>query len=110
MKNIPYALNEVKKIEDLLEKVLFDLSSLTEENFEITLSSAKAKMAEIEKRRLENVEKSKDFKQSKKIVQLAKLIPEKYDNVIKDWADKLKTVQKEIELIQNQKKITIYNR
>lgn len=110
MKNIPYALNEVKKIEDLLEKVLFDLNSLTEENFEITLSSAKAKMAEIEKRRLENVEKSKDFKQSKKIVQLAKLIPEKYDNVIKDWADKLKTVQKEIELIQNQKKITIYNR
>jgi hypothetical protein len=41
---------------------------------------------------------------------LAKLIPEKFDNVIKDWADKLKVVQKEMELIQNQKKITIYNR
>jgi hypothetical protein len=41
---------------------------------------------------------------------MAKLISEKYDNVTKDWANKLKLVQKEIELSQNQKKITIYNR
>ena len=110
MKNIPYALSEVKKIEDLLEGVLCDLDSLTEENFDRVLSSAKSKMAEIEQKRLENKGKSTDLTESKKIVQLAKLIPEKYDNVIKDWADRLKTVQKEIELVQNQKKITIYNR
>ena len=67
-------------------------------------------MAQIQKKRVENSGKSINFKQSEKIVQLAKLIPEKYDNVIKDWADRLKTVQKEIELVQNQKKITIYNR
>jgi len=110
MKNIPHALNEVKKIEDLLEEVFCDLDSLTEENFDTVLKSAKTKMAEIERKRLENRGKSIDLTESKKIVQLAKLIPEKYDNVIKDWADRLKTVQKEIELIQNQKKITIYNR
>ena len=50
------------------------------------------------------------FQPSKKIIQMAKLITEKYDNVTKDWANKLKLVQKEIELSQNQKKITIYNR
>jgi hypothetical protein len=54
--------------------------------------------------------KTKDFDPSKKIIQLAKQISEKYDNVIKDWADRLKTVQKEIELTQNRRKITIYNR
>ncbi len=110
MKNIQSTLNEVKIIENLLEEVLCDLESLTEENFDSVLKSAKAKMAEIEQKRLENKVKSNDFKQSEKIVQLAKLIPEKFDNVIKDWADKLKVVQKEMEFIQNQKKITIYNR
>ncbi|HMN16863.1 MAG TPA: hypothetical protein PKD03_04555 [Ignavibacteriaceae bacterium] len=110
MKNIQSTLNEVKIIENLLEEVLCDLESLTEENFDSVLKSAKAKMAEVEQKRLENKVKSNDFKQSEKIVQLAKLIPEKFDNVIKDWADKLKVVQKEMEFIQNQKKITIYNR
>ncbi len=110
MKNIQSTLNEVKIIENLLEEVLCDLESLTEENFDSVLKSAKAKMSEVEQKRLENKVKSNDFKQSEKIVQLAKLIPEKFDNVIKDWADKLKVVQKEMELIQNQKKITIYNR
>ncbi|HOJ06307.1 MAG: hypothetical protein HND40_12025 [Ignavibacteriota bacterium] len=110
MKNIQSTLNEVKIIENLLEEVLCELESLTEENFDSVLKSAKAKMAEIEQKRLENKVKSNDFKQSEKIVQLAKLIPEKFDNVIKDWADKLKVVQKEMEFIQNQKKITIYNR
>lgn len=110
MKNIQSTLNEVKIIENLLEEVLCDLESLTEENFDSVLKSAEAKMAEVEQKRLENKVKSNDFKQSEKIVQLAKLIPEKFDNVIKDWADKLKVVQKEMEFIQNQKKITIYNR
>ncbi|GIK22550.1 MAG: hypothetical protein PHY57_02775 [Ignavibacterium sp.] len=110
MKNIQSTLNEVKIIENLLEEVLCDLESLTEENFDSVLKSAKAKMSEVEQKRLENKVKSNDFKQSEKIVQLAKLIPEKFDNVIKDWADKLKVVQKEMEFIQNQKKITIYNR
>lgn len=110
MKNIQSTLNEVKIIENLLEEVLCELESLTEENFDSVLKSAKAKMSEVEQKRLENKVKSNDFKQSEKIVQLAKLIPEKFDNVIKDWADKLKVVQKEMEFIQNQKKITIYNR
>jgi len=110
MKNIQSTLNEVKIIENLLEEVLCDLESLTEENFDSVLKSAKAKMSEVEQKGLENKVKSNDFKQSEKIVQLAKLIPEKFDNVIKDWADKLKVVQKEMEFIQNQKKITIYNR
>ncbi|MDT3695778.1 MAG: hypothetical protein ROY99_05245 [Ignavibacterium sp.] len=110
MKNIHSTLNEVKIIEDILEEVLCDLESLTEDNFDLVLKSAKAKMAEVDQKRLENKVKLQDFNQSEKIVQLAKLIPEKFDNVIKDWADKLKVVQKEMELIQNQKKITIYNR
>ncbi|MCZ7610073.1 MAG: hypothetical protein M5U17_07875 [Ignavibacterium sp.] len=110
MKNIQSTLNEVKIIENLLEEVLCDLESLTEENFDSVLKSAKAKMAVVDQKRLENKVKPNDFKQSEKIVQLAKLIPEKFDNVIKEWADKLKVVQKEMEFIQNQKKITIYNR
>jgi hypothetical protein len=100
----------VTKIENLLDEVYKDLSELTEENFDQRFQSAKSKMDSVRRVKVENSSKFISFKQSKKIVQMAKLISEKYDNVTKDWANKLKLVQKEIELSQNQKKITIYNR
>jgi type VII secretion effector (TIGR04197 family) len=99
-----------KRIENLLDGVFEDLSDLTEENFDQKFQSAKSKMELAGKVKVENSSKLTSFKPSKKVIQMAKLISEKYDNVIKDWADKLKVVQKEIELTQNQKKITIYNR
>lgn len=102
--------DKLKKIEDLLESVLDDLNNLTEENFDGKFYSAKSKMELVRLEKVRNWGKFTKFEPSKKIVQLAKLIPEKYDNVIKDWASKLKLVQKEIELAANQKKITIYNR
>ena len=101
---------KVKRVENLLDEVFEDLSSLTEENFDQIFKSAKSKMELAKKVKLENSTKFESFKASKKIVHMAKLISEKYDNIVKDWADRLKTVQKEIELTQNQKKITIYNR
>jgi len=101
---------KVKKIENLLDEVFEDLSNLSEQNFDQKFQLAKSKMELARKIKIENNPKFENFKPSKKIVHMAKLISEKYDNVIKDWADKLKTVQKDIELIQNQKKITIYNR
>ncbi|MDP2365972.1 MAG: hypothetical protein Q8M94_19645, partial [Ignavibacteria bacterium] len=64
----------------------------------------------VRKANVENHPKFVSFSSSKKIIQMAKLISDKYDNIVKDWADRLKTVKKEIELTQNQKKITIYNR
>lgn len=100
----------LKKIEDLLEGVLEDLNELTSDNFDNKFLSAKSKMELVRLEKVRNWGKFSKFEPSKKIVQLAKLIPERYDNVIKDWAQQLKLVQKEIELTRNQKKITIYNR
>lgn len=102
--------DKLRKIEDLLEGVMNALTNLTEENFDSKFFSAKSKMEQVRLEKVRNWGKFSKFEPSKKIVQLAKLIPERYDNVIKDWANKLKLVQKEIELTKNQKKITIYNR
>jgi cell division septum initiation protein DivIVA len=100
----------LSEIENLLDEVYTDLTELSEENFDQRFISAKLKMEQARKVKIENSSKFVSFKPSKKIEQLAKLISEKYDNVTKDWANKLKQVQKEIELSQNQKKITNYNR
>ncbi len=102
--------DNIKKIEELLEGVLEDLNELTSDNFDNKFLSAKSKMELVRLEKVRNWGKFSKFEPSKKIVQLAKLIPERYDNVIKDWAQQLKLVQKEIELTRNQKKITIYNR
>lgn len=110
MQNVTINTEKIKKIENLLEKVLEDLTNLTEENFDQKFQSAKSTMVEIKREKVQNGGKFNVFKVSNKIVQLTKLITEKYDNVIKDWAERLKLVQKEIELTRNQKKITIYNR
>ena len=98
------------RIENLLEEVFEDLSNLTEENFDQKFHSAKAKMEAVKREKVENPSKFVSFNTSKKIIHTAKLISDKYDNIVKDWADRLKSVKKEIELTQNQKKITIYNR
>lgn len=102
--------NQIEKVEKLLSEVFEDLSTLTEENFDEKFASAKQKMKAATEIKLQNGSKINNFRPSKKIVQMAKHISDKYDNVTKEWANKLKVVQKEIELNQNQKKITIYNR
>jgi len=103
-------LSKSAKIENLLDEVYKDLTELTEENFNQKFISAKDKMQSAIELKAQNNSKFAIFQPSKKIIQMAKLISEKYDNVTKDWANKLKLVQKEIELSQNQKKMTIYNR
>lgn len=100
----------VEKIENLLDEVYVELSELSEQNFTEKFTSATNKMNSVREIIPQKSIKSNNFKPSKKIIQMAKLISEKYDNHIKDWAEKLKMVKKEIELTQNQKKITIYNR
>jgi hypothetical protein len=100
----------IGRIETLLGEAYLALTDINEENFVEKFTSAKLKMQSAIDTKLQNNEKINIYKPSKKIVQMAKLISEKYDNVTKDWANKLKLVQKEIELSQNQKKITIYNR
>jgi len=110
MKTISNKNNPVEKVEKLLDEVFEDLSMLTEENFDQKFISAKHKMQTAVEIKAQNNSKFAIFQPSKKIIQMAKLISEKYDNVTKDWANKLKLVQKEIELSQNQKKMTIYNR
>jgi len=110
MQSISGTYSPVEKVENLLDEVFEDLSVLTEENFDEKFPSANKKMQLVSEIKFKNSSKLNLFRSSKKVIQLAKLISEKYDNVTKDWANKLKQVQKEIELSQNQKKITIYNR
>jgi hypothetical protein len=110
MQSISDTYSPVEKVENLLDEVFEDLSVLTEENFDEKFPSAHKKMQLIREIKSKNRSKLNLFRSSKKVIQLAKLISERYDNITKDWANKLKLVQKEIELSQNQKKITIYTR
>ena len=100
----------LKEIEKLLEGVYFDLYSLTETNFSENFESAKVKMREAKSIASQKSSKFQNFETNSKIRHLAKLISENYDNIVKVWAERLKMVQKEIELNQNQKKITLYSR
>ncbi len=110
MQNTQKKYSKTTNVESLLEEVYNYLTELTEENFQEKFPAASAKMELVRQIKHENSVNWHNIQASKKIVQMTKLISDKYDNVIKDWADRLKVVQKEIELTQNQKKITIYNR
>lgn len=110
MQNVTLNSDKINKIENILEKILEELNNITEENFDQNFNSAKTQLNALKREKEQNWGKFHNFQPSKKIIQLAKLISVKYDNVIKDWANKLKLVQKEIELSQNQKKISMYNR
>ncbi len=110
MQSFSNAHSPEKIVENLLDECYQALMDLNEENFDEKFQSAKLKMQNANQIKLQNSTKTNKFKPSKKIMQMAKLISEKYDNVTKDWVNRLKLVQKEIELTQNQKKITIYNR
>lgn len=98
------------EIVKLLESALSDLSDLTVENFDYKLALAKSKIEKIKREKLKNPEKFKEFQSSKKIMDLTKLISEKFDNILAEWKKKVYLIQKEIEISQNQKKISIYKR
>jgi hypothetical protein len=110
MQSVSGTYSPVEKVENLLDEIFKDLSVLTEENFDEKFLSASHKMQAVREIKAKNSSKLNLFRSSKKVIQMVKLISERYDNVIRNWTDKLKLVQKEIELSQNQKKITIYSR
>ena len=100
----------MKEIEKLLSEVLKDLSTMTEDNFDIVFNGAKEKILIAEKLNNEFSVKFDGSQTTLKITELAKLISEKFDNVVKEWQKKVKRAQSDLEQIQNQKKILIYNR
>ncbi len=110
MQPVPQISNNLLKIENLLEECHKALLELSEENFDEKINTAKYKLQAANELKLQNRAKTNNFKPTKRIIQMAKQISETYDNVTKEWAKRLKLVQKEIEQSQNQKKITIYNR
>lgn len=100
----------MKEIEKLLSEVLKDLSNLTEDNFDIVFKDAKEKIIVAENLKNELFTNFESSQTTLKITELAKLISDKFDNVVKEWQNKVKKAQSDLELIQNQKKILIYNR
>ena len=100
----------MKEIEKLLSEVLKDLSNLTDDNFDIVFKDAKEKIIAAENLKSELLTRFEGSQTTLKITELAKLISDKFDNVVKEWQNKVKKAQSDLELIQNQKKILIYNR
>lgn len=100
----------IDEIVKLLEGALSDLSDLTVENFDDKFASAKSKIEIIREKRLKNPEKFEEIRNSKKILDLTKLISNKFDYVLAEWKNKVYHIQKEIEISQNQKRISIYRR
>ncbi len=100
----------MKEIEKLLSDVLADLSNLTEDNFEKVFEAAKEKMKNADKLKNEFLSKFEGSQKILKISELTKLISEKFDNVVKEWQSKVNKAKSDLEQIQNQKKILIYNR
>lgn len=100
----------IDEIVKLLEGALSDLSDLTVENFDDKFASAKSKIEIIREKRFKNPEKFEEIRNTKKILDLTKLISNKFDYVLAEWKNKMYHIQKEIEISQNQKRISIYKR
>jgi hypothetical protein len=100
----------MKEIENLLSGVLKDLSKLSDENFEVQFKLAKEKMLAANKLKAEFSSKYADSQIILKVSEMAKLISGKFDDIVQEWQKKVKSVQNDLEQIQNQKKILIYNR
>jgi predicted phage tail protein len=100
----------MKEIESLLSGVLKDLSKLTDENFETQFKSAKEKMLVANRQKVDLFAKYEASQTKTKISEMAKLISEKFDDIVQEWQKKVNNAQNDLEQIQNQKKILIYNR
>lgn len=103
---------KVNEIKELLTTVLSDFDSLDESNFSKKFSEIVRKFKLASKMQNElNLHNSNDNSyKNEAILSLAKQISVKYDNTVTVWKQKTQAVQKELELLQNQKKLASYRR
>lgn len=103
----------INLIKTLLEEVLVDLESIDKNNFDEKFNSARNKMLAAKKLKDElNARSKKDeilsFNQI--LEPIIKQITQTYDNKVEEFNLAANAVLKELFIIQNKKKLTIYSR
>jgi len=109
---VPRYIIKIDKIKELLQDVLRDFDELNENNFsrnftEITQKFKLASKLQNELNLYYSVSKSS---KNEDIAYFAKQISVKYDNTVEEWKQKAQAAQKELELVQNHKKLTSYRK
>lgn len=98
------------QIETLLNEAYTELQSLNELNFSKDFHRIVTKLNFA--RKLQNdlnlQRKLRVSLKNEKILAIAKLISQKYDNLVSEWKQKVEEARRELELLQNQKKLTSY--
>ena len=97
----------------ILESILSDLEGLTEDNFQQLFPSTQNKFSEAMrlKASLENLYSPTMLKKYEpELSRLAKLIREKFDNILAEKRQTLSLLETELHSLQNHKKITYYGR
>ncbi len=100
------------QIETLLSEVYSELQSLNELNFSKDFNRIVTKLNFARKLQNDlNLQGKIELSvKNEKIKALAQLISKKYDNLVNDWKQKVQEAKRELELLQNQKKLTSYIR
>lgn len=100
------------QIETLLSEVYSELQSLNELNFSKDFNRIVTKLNFARKLQNDlNLQGKIELSvKNEKIKALAQLISQKYDNLVNDWKQKVQEAKRELELLQNQKKLTSYIR
>jgi len=104
---------KIKIIEITFKKVLYYLEILSEENFDVIFSKAKLGMEYVNsiKTELKNEFPQEELtKIEERLLAPAKLIKNKFDDIVTSKKLRLTVVANEIALLQNQKKLVNYYR
>ena len=103
---------KIDKVKELLQDVLRDFDELNENNFSRNFDeiTRKFKLALKLQNELNLHYSISNSSKNEDIAYFAKQISVKYDNTIEDWKQKTQVAQKELELVQNHKKLTSYRK
>ncbi len=105
--------NKLAAMNQLMDLLTLQLDSINTNNFDDKFQEAMESMMVIQKLKKDVCEKwGKEYfeKNEPNILKKAKLIEEKYDNIIEQFRNELKKVEKEISALNSQRKIVNYIR
>ncbi|MFA4924957.1 MAG: hypothetical protein WC557_12250 [Ignavibacteriaceae bacterium] len=104
---------KINIIENILKKVLTSLESLSDDNFEVIFPKAKLGMENVNRLKTElknQFAREELIKFEERLLAPAKLIKNKFDDIVTLKEVKMAAIAKEISHLQNQKKIVNYYR
>lgn len=111
--NLSRNINSLANLKEIGKDINSELSLLNPENFEPNFGKIKEKQVNFNRTidfLLESEQLSKNSKTVEEIFFTAKLISDKFDNIIEEWKNKVKNTEVDLSKTQNELKLLSYKR